>query len=262
MAEAPDKERDSMLRETALHRGFRLVKSRRRKPGGDYGLYGLTDARTGQDCFGIGKDGLEATADEIEEYLRGAAKADWKRSLKSAGQAARSSPANRPVRGERSTTRPPPDPKPEPELKPEPSSPERVVRDAKAGDAESIAALILAAGSDSSERDITATLRQLVHAGAAPLVADEGGIVGCVAWHVLPALQHSEPVGRLTLLLVAPDERRRGIGRELAEAAEARLKQRGCGTIEAVSDIELTNAHGFFRKLGYGRTSYRFLKPA
>ena len=50
--------RDAMLREMAKHRGFKLVKSRRRKPGGDFGRFGLVDAKTGQDCFGIGKHGL------------------------------------------------------------------------------------------------------------------------------------------------------------------------------------------------------------
>ena len=69
MADEADKQRDLMLREMAQHRGFRLVKSRRRKPGGDFGRYGLADAKTGQDCFGIGKDGsLEASADEIEAH--------------------------------------------------------------------------------------------------------------------------------------------------------------------------------------------------
>jgi hypothetical protein len=80
--------RDEMLRDMAAHRGLRLVRSRRRKPGGDFGRYGLTDIKTGQDCFGIGKDGLEATADEIEDYLRRGAVADWKRSLGLAGKAA------------------------------------------------------------------------------------------------------------------------------------------------------------------------------
>src|SRR4051794_22102870 len=67
------------LREMAAHRGFRLVASRRRKPGGDFGRYGLNDAK-GAAVFGVGEDGLTATADEIEGYLRGAASNAWSKS--------------------------------------------------------------------------------------------------------------------------------------------------------------------------------------
>ena len=77
----------------------------------------------------------------------------------------------------------------------------------------------------------------------------------------MPTLQHGA-VGRITLLHVASDERRRGVGTRLIEAAEARLAERGCAMIEVVSDIDLANAHGFFRRLGYERTSYRFAKPS
>jgi ribosomal protein S18 acetylase RimI-like enzyme len=255
----PD-ERDLMLREMAAHRGLKLVKSRRRKPGGDFGRYGLTDARTGQDCFGIGKNGLEATADEIEDYLRRGAKADWKRSLGAAGKAAA---AARPSKSKEEPAPPPkrrkaeperePEPEPEPAPEPEPE-PELTIREAKAADSEAIAALI---GIDPAE--VRAALRQLVQAGEAPFVAVLSGIVGCAAWHVMPSLQHGA-VGRLTLLRVDPGARRAGVGSKLVEAVEARLAERGCAIFEAVSDIDLANAHGFFRRLGFERTSYRLAK--
>lgn len=80
-----DADRDEMLRDMAANRGCRLVKSRRRKPGtGDYGRYGLRDAKTGQDVYGFGGDGLTATSEEIETYLRGGLRASWKQSLSAA----------------------------------------------------------------------------------------------------------------------------------------------------------------------------------
>ncbi|TGX41663.1 cupin domain-containing protein [Sphingomonas naasensis] len=63
----------------ATHRGFRLVTSRRRKPGGDFGKYGLKDA-SGVPVFGIAKTGLSASAEEIEDYLRGATSNAWSKS--------------------------------------------------------------------------------------------------------------------------------------------------------------------------------------
>jgi hypothetical protein len=68
------------LRAMAEHRGLKLVRSRKRTPGaGDYGKYGLTDA-DGKALLGVGKDGLTASAKDIEEYLRGGALSSWKRS--------------------------------------------------------------------------------------------------------------------------------------------------------------------------------------
>jgi len=98
--------RDETLREAARHRGFRLVKSRRRKPGGDFGKYGLNDA-SGAPVFGMDDAGLTASADAIEDYLRGAASTAWG---KSAGSAkARAKP--------KAESAPKPKPKPKPRFK-------------------------------------------------------------------------------------------------------------------------------------------------
>ena len=72
MAEVSDEE----LREAAKHRGYRLVKSRRRKPGGDFGRYGLTSA-DGAEAFGYADGALTASAQEIAAFLREAARSTW-----------------------------------------------------------------------------------------------------------------------------------------------------------------------------------------
>lgn len=100
------KEQDAALREMATHRGFRLVKSRRRKPGGDFGRYGLKNAE-GKPAFGMDGDTLTAGAEEIEAFLRDATRATW---TKSAGSVKRRKPAPPPP--------PPPKPKPKPRFKP------------------------------------------------------------------------------------------------------------------------------------------------
>jgi ribosomal protein S18 acetylase RimI-like enzyme len=264
-------ERDIMLRDMAQHRGFKLVKSRRRKPGGDFGRYGLTDAATGQDCFGIGREGLEASFEAVETYLRGKANATWKQSLGTAGEAAKPAPAKKRVEAEpvpppkkkpvREKPAPPPEPEPEPELKPEPVPPEPepepalIVRDARIGDAAAMAALL-----GMAEGELAASLRQLIQAGQAPLVAEQGEAVGCAAWHLIPMLGGPAPLGRISLLHVAEAHRRRGIGRALLSGAEQRLLDRGCAEVEVLSGIDVVNAHGFFRRLGYERTSYRFTR--
>jgi len=74
---------DRTLRTLAANRGFRLVKSRIRTPSRkDYGKYGLKDAQTGREAFGFSRHRLTASADEIEEHLRGLAELGWKASLR------------------------------------------------------------------------------------------------------------------------------------------------------------------------------------
>ncbi len=216
-----DKERDSMLREMAANRGCRLVKSRRRKPGGDYGRYGLKDAGSGEEILGFGEAGLTATAGEIEDFLRGGAAAEWKRSLGAAGKPKRSAPAKR------RPAPPPPPPPPKPK-KTEP--PPLRVREADSADAETIAALIGEPDADA----VADRLILLARGGEPALVARRGeALLGCAAWHVEPSLHRARPLGRITLLAVAA---RSGAARILTEAAEARLRARGCDRIELARD--------------------------
>jgi mannose-6-phosphate isomerase-like protein (cupin superfamily) len=105
--EAMMSERDDQLREMARHRGFKLVKSRRRKAGGDFGLYGLTDAK-GAAVFGVEGKTLTASDAEIEGFLRKGARSDWA----AAAKAVKARP--RPVVKEK----PAPKPKPKPRFKP------------------------------------------------------------------------------------------------------------------------------------------------
>ena len=74
-------ERTTALREMATHQGFRLKASRRRKPGGDFGKFGLEDA-DGEPVLGIGNDGLKASADEVETFLRARTRSSWATSTK------------------------------------------------------------------------------------------------------------------------------------------------------------------------------------
>ena len=75
--------KDQALRGLAANRGFRLVKSRIRTPGRkDYGKYGLKDAQTGKEAFGFFRHRLAASAEEIEEHLRGLAELSWKASVR------------------------------------------------------------------------------------------------------------------------------------------------------------------------------------
>ena len=271
---------DDALREMAANRGCKLVKSRRRKPGGDFGRYGLKDAKTGKQVLGFGARGLTATAQEIESFLRGGAAASCKSSL---GAAADAKPAPAKRKGARPTgakrkaakspraeptprTRTrrkeekPPEPLDSARDRPEaPRPPE--IREARPRDAAAIAALLTELGYEVSAVDVRRRLAAMGKAGEPALVADRDGPIGCLSWHVTPVLHRPRPVGRITMIVVAETARGGGIGTALVEAAEARLRARGCGLLEVTSNVKRMRAHAFYQGLGFERTSYRFAKP-
>jgi N-acetylglutamate synthase-like GNAT family acetyltransferase len=138
--------------------------------------------------------------------------------------------------------------------------PTLVLRAAKPADAEGLAKLISQLGGIAvSKDDVTRNLAALRKAGAGIHLAALGDLVGCVAWAVVPTLQRG-PVGRLTVLVVDQDHRRRGIGTRLLAEAEAALAKQGCTLVEAMSDIEIKNSHNFFRSVKFDQTSYRFAR--
>ena len=135
------------LRELAGHRGYKLVRSRRRKPGaGDFGKYGLTDGK-GAPLLGIGDDGLTASAADIEDYLRAGATQTWQQSAKitpARKAAAKSSPsraeaprrAEAPKRAEKQSSPAPPRKTPaKPKPKEAPAEPALSIRSARPADA-------------------------------------------------------------------------------------------------------------------------------
>lgn len=267
----------------AEHRGMKLVRSRKRTAGvGDFGKFGLTDA-AGKPLLGIGKQGYTASAADVAQFLRGGAENSWKLSAerepqakvpekprKLAGHAEEPAPIRRRAK---TAARPPArrrqDPPPPPRVKPvlrivEPEplpAPELSLRPATAKDRKTLGRLLAQLADPPKRISLDANINAIGKAGAGLLVAEVGVAVGCCAWAVVPTLQHGL-VGRVTLLLVDGDHRRRGIGTALITAAEKALAKAGCATIEVMSDTMIDNAHNFFRALKFGQKSYRFVRPA
>ncbi|MET0375634.1 MAG: GNAT family N-acetyltransferase [Rhizorhabdus sp.] len=243
------------LREAARHRGLKLVKSRRRKAGGDFGCFGLTDAG-GKRLLGFGKDGLTASAEDITSYLQKGVAANWAESARTtparvekanAEQAPKVEPAAKSSKRTAQARVPQKRSPPKPTKLPEPTP--LTVRKAKSGDAPDIAGL--------AALDATA-IAAAMRGGVSLIVADRGGVIGCIAWHEIPTL-HGEIIGRITTIVVAKDQRRQGIGTALIDGARAALEKRGCTLVEAMSDIEVRNVHGFYRALGFRQSGYRFI---
>jgi GNAT superfamily N-acetyltransferase len=62
------------------------------------------------------------------------------------------------------------------------------------------------------------------------------------------------------MMVIAEDLRGQGIGAKLVAAAERTLRDKGCQLVEVTSNLRRTDAHRFWERIGYDRTSVRFAK--
>jgi GNAT superfamily N-acetyltransferase len=230
------------LAESARNRGLKLVRSRVRTPGKRrFGKVGLTDA-AGKSVFGMDSKGPTASVEAVEEYLRDLTAGDWGASLDKAP------PRKRAARKAQ--------PKPKPEAKPKPQ-----IRDAKPGDAAALVPLMALLDHRVDEKGVRKRVSALEKDKLAPLVATlDKRVVGLCGIDVMAAVHRDQPVGRINILVVEKALRGEGIGRLLCDAAEQRLRELGCRIVEVTSNDRLTQAHAFYRSMGYERTSLRFCK--
>jgi GNAT superfamily N-acetyltransferase len=95
------------------------------------------------------------------------------------------------------------------------------------------------------------------HAGGAGWVAERSGrIVGCVG--VAPSRSSAD--WEILKLYVAADQRRKGLARKLVALAEDWARRHGATGIELWTDTRFTEAHAFYRSLGYAQEGRRQLQ--
>ena len=93
------------------------------------------------------------------------------------------------------------------------------------------------------------------------LVAEEKeGILGLVAFHSFEMLHRRGRLGRITALVVSASARNRGVGRQLLNAAESHLREKGCVKLEVTSGAQRAEAHGFYAAHGYYEQRVHFVK--
>ena len=136
-------------------------------------------------------------------------------------------------------------------------------RPATAADATAIARLLTQLGYPTTTDE--ARIRLDAIADAAPMdrviVAElDGRVVAVMTLHLVPELHRPRPNGRVTALVVDEAVRGRGIGRKMMEEAERIFRADGAGILELTSNMRRADAHRFYEKLGYQRTSFRFAK--
>lgn len=130
-----------------------------------------------------------------------------------------------------------------------------MIRPAVLADAGVIAGLIAGMGGhdDVAEADIRRTLGAALGSPSwRALVADEDGeVAGYVEVHARPAVLHGRRQAWLAALAVAPGWQRKGLGRELLNAADREAALLGCDELVVESSTFRDCAHGFYRTAGF-----------
>ncbi len=131
------------------------------------------------------------------------------------------------------------------------------IRAATAADAPGLAELLAAAGHPVPVRELAERLDgQQLEAGTALLAMEWGPPSGLVQLHRYRVLHRPHPVAQVTALFVAPDDRRRGIGRLLVKAASQAARVAGCGALEMLTGPDPV-LHAFCLATGFAAAGER-----
>jgi len=246
------------LAESARNRGLKLVRSRVRTPGKRrFGKVGLTDA-SGKGVLGMDSKGPTATPEDVEAYLRSLDANDWGASLgvPAAKPAERAPGPAKAATPRKRLAEPKPKAAPKPAPKPTPR-----IRGAAPADAPRLVELIRSLGHEIDEGTVRRNLLALKKSGETPLVATlADAVVGLCGLHRTVTPHRDAPLGRITILVVAAEAQGQGIGRMLVDAAEQWMRNQGCKMVEVTSNDRRSEAHAFYRHMGFERTSIRFAK--
>jgi len=136
------------------------------------------------------------------------------------------------------------------------------IRDAADGDAPALAELATHLGYPT---DAAAMRGRMARVAAMPdhrtLVAERGGVVvGFVGVMRGWTYTSDDAYARILTLVVAPDERGRGTGAALVEAAERWARGVGAGSIHVTTALHREGAHRFYERIGYERSGLRYVK--
>ena len=133
------------------------------------------------------------------------------------------------------------------------------IRIAEPNDADAIARLLVELGYRVTSASIGKTLAAMQSDRDPVFVAtSKGTVVGMVALNVTRWIQLEKPIARIPAMIVQEDHQRRGIGRRLIEHVVNHARQLGCGAVELTSANDRSDAHAFYREIGFEQTSLRF----
>lgn len=90
---------------------------------------------------------------------------------------------------------------------------------------------------------------------------EDGLILGAMAFRIRENIEEVSRFGEVSVMVVFPEARRKGVGRFMMRHAEKLARELGCIGTWLVSGFgREEQAHHFYKRLGYETTGYRFVK--
>jgi predicted N-acetyltransferase YhbS len=137
-----------------------------------------------------------------------------------------------------------------------------LLRSPTEADAKHVASLLAELGYPSKEADVRDRLRRSLHRQSSCFLlaqfADE--VIGLVSAELVPYFPTGSTICRVTALVVSTHHRGRRVGEKLVAGAVDFARQHHCSGIEITSAEHRLDAHRFYQRLGFSRTSSKFFQ--
>lgn len=135
------------------------------------------------------------------------------------------------------------------------------IRSPLASDAPFLAEFLAGAGHAIPAPELARRLEALrADSGVALMASDLGPPIGLIALHWGPSLFATRPIALVTVLLVAAEDRRRGIGRALLKAGAQAARQAGCGELQLVAPEGRADLVAFGQNTGFASAGAVFAR--
>ena len=137
-----------------------------------------------------------------------------------------------------------------------------LLRRATEADAKHVESLLAELGYPSKEADVRHRLgRSLRSDTSCFLLAQSASeVIGLVSAELIPYFPTGSTICRVTSLVVSTPHRGRGVGEKLLAGAADFAREHHCSGIEITSAEHRLDAHRFYQRLGFSRTSFRFFQ--
>src|SRR5262245_24883954 len=132
-----------------------------------------------------------------------------------------------------------------------------LLRRATEADARHVESLLAELGYPSKEADVRHRLRNLLRSDASCFLLAQSAseVVGLVCAELVPYFPNGSTICR-----VSAQHRGRGVGEKLLAGAADFAREHHCSGIEITSAEHRLDAHRFYQRLGFSRTSFRFFQ--
>ena len=136
------------------------------------------------------------------------------------------------------------------------------IREACLNDSASVAGLMSQLGYPTSGEEMKQRLEGILpDSDYMTFVAEhQKDVVGVIGVGIYRYYEQNGTYGRLLALVVDEKLKGQGIGARLVDEAERWMKERGVSSIVVNSGKQRSEAHRFYKRLGYEETGLRFVK--